>query len=317
MKHSRKKCVVFANCQADLIKTCLQLSKEFVEQYEMVEVPLNFQAIAQNFVFSDELLRDIDLFIYQPLKDQHGSLSTNSLLPRLHDRCVQIGFPYLYFKGYYPQTVDNPLAKPSAQYPYGRFPYGDRFIIEWVEAGKSYQQIVDQLSQTDFYEKDFLLNQVEQSLKELAKRESSIEIKISAFIRQNYQQRLLFDTLNHPTSIIGIEVTNQILQILNLPLLPQSICDRYHSKTAPLLNTWLRGINRVRRQIKLKPFTNFYPKFSAQDQVPIYPSVAAHLNLSFITERSTYKINGCRKKVTFQEYIAAYLTQYESLSVNL
>lgn len=317
MNHSRKKCAVFANCQADLIKSCLRLSTSFVEEYEIVDVPLNFHAIAQKFEFSDELLNDLDLFIYQPLKDQHGALSTNSLLPRLSDRCVRIGFPYLYFKGYYPQTVDNPLAKPTARYPYGQFPYGDRHIIEWVEAGKPYEYIVDQLSQVDFYEKDVVLNEVEHSLKGLMKRESLIEIKISDFIRQQYQHRLLFDTLNHPTSIVGIEITNQILQILNLPLLPQSICDRYQTKTAPLSSLCVRGINRARKQIKLKPFPNFYQKFSTQNQVPIYPSVAKHLNLSFLTERSKYTINGCRNKVTLQEYIAAYLTQYEHLPANL
>ncbi len=307
---SKKKCVVFANCQADLIKACLRLSTEFVKQYELVQVPLNFQAIQQKITFSDEFLSQIDLFIYQPLKDQHGDLSTNALLPRLSNHCVRVGFPYLYFKGYYPQTVDNPLARPSSRYPYGQFSYGDRFMIELFEAGKSDQEIVDQLSRIDFFEKDRLQSEAEQSLTELAKRESQLEIKISDFIRRNYQHQRLFDTLNHPTSLIGLEVTNQILQMIDLPHLPKNRCDRYQTKASPLISTWLRGINWIRRRMKLEPLDDFYQKFSTDNQVPIYPSVARHLELAFATQHSKYRVNGYRKKLTFQEYIAVYLTQY-------
>lgn len=307
---SKQKCAVFANCQADLIKTCLGLSKEFVEQYELVKIPLNFRAIEQKFTFSDELLTSFDVFIYQPLQDKHGELSTNRLLTRLSDRCVRIGVPFVYFKGYYPQHVSNPLAKPSPRYPYGQFPYGDQFIIDMIEAGKTDAEIIRTLTRTDLYEKEFLLDEVEQSLEKLAQRESQLDVKISDFIRQNYQHARLFDTLNHPTEMIGLELTNQIFQILGLSRLPHTTLDLYHTKAAPLIATGIQTINWMLRRTHLKPFANFYQAFLTGHQVPIYPSVINHLNLTFLTAHSTYTVNGYRKKLTFEEYIAAYLTQY-------
>jgi hypothetical protein len=74
-----------------------------------------------------------------------------------------------------------------------------------------------------FYSEDFSLRAVEESLKELEKRELSIfgsekqlDIKVSKFIRDNYQKERLFHTVNHPSKPLFIYLGEAILDFLEI-----------------------------------------------------------------------------------------------------
>ncbi|MDJ0590674.1 MAG: WcbI family polysaccharide biosynthesis putative acetyltransferase [Pleurocapsa sp. MO_226.B13] len=278
----KKVCIIYANCQNKLIAEYLNRSSHFNREYLIHRFPVH-RLIEQKSTIPEELLKQADLFIYQPVKDIHGDRSSQSILSKLSPDCQKISFPSLYFKGYFPQYCKNPanqIIKPN--YPYGIIPPGDTNIIALLAKGKSVAQITEILSDPNFYSQEFLLNNLDGTLQELARRESQLSIKVSSFIKENYQNYYLFHTQNHPTDIFGIYVVNQILKLLDLPRLTDNL----------FINNPTRGV--------LDSF-----------QIPIYPSVIKHLNLNFVDYSSVYRHSSfSTNEMTFSRYISEYIELY-------
>ena len=284
----KKVCLIYANCQNALITKYLSRSQLFNQEYLIKRFPIH-QLIQKKTTIPDKLLKQAKLFIYQPVKDIHGNRSTQHILSKLPSDCQCISFPPLYFKGYFPQYCKNPVNKViNPNYPFGIFPHGDLNIISMLEQGKSVAEIIETLSAPDFYSQDFLLANLNETLEELARRESQLSIKVSDFIKEHYQQYYLFHTQNHPTDILGIYVVNQILKLINIPRLDDEL----------LFNEPMRG--------KLDAI-----------QIPIYPSVIKQLNLAFVNEKTVYKhIGFCTNKMTFARYIDEYIYLHYSTTKN-
>lgn len=282
----KKFCLIYANSQSDLIAKYLSKSQHFNQEYLIKRFSIDL-LIEKGSRIPDELLKQAKLFIYQPVKDIHGDRSTQSILNKLPSDCQSISFPSLYFKGYFPQYCKNPVnqvIKPN--YSFGVIPHGDTNIISMLKEGKNIPEIIERLSNPNFYSPEFLLANLNETLEELARRESQLSIKVSSFIKEHYQHNYLFHTQNHPTDIVGVYVVNQILKLLNLP----SLGDELSIK------------NPFRGQLE-----NF--------QIPVYPSVIKHLNLTFANESTVYKHSSfCTNKMTFARYISEYVDLHMSAS---
>jgi tetratricopeptide (TPR) repeat protein len=274
----KKVCLVYANCQNKLIAEYLNQSTFFNQEYQIHRYAVHM-LMEQQKTIPDEMLKQAELFVYQPVKNIHGDRSSQSILDRLPSSCRTISFPSLYFKGYFPQYCKNPVnhvIKPN--YPYGVIPHGDANIISLLTEGKTIAEIISILSDPDFYTQEFSLETLNKTIAELRHRESSLDVKLSDFIKSHYQDYYLFHTQNHPTDIVGIYIANQILKLLNLP----KISD-------PLL------------------FTN--PQRGVLDnfQVPIYPSVIKHLGLKFAQEKIVYRHSSfATNELSFAQYISEY-----------
>ncbi|ERT04243.1 nucleotide-diphospho-sugar transferase family protein [Lyngbya aestuarii BL J] len=271
--------LMYTNCQRGLIFEFLKLSNEFMKEFkvELDKVPHNHTAIKEGIKISDNILKDAKLFIYQPLDDKYGELSTNSILSRLPSECICISLPRLYFKGYWPQHGANPYSKITGDIQ-SLFSYGDTNLNQMIEEGVPKEEIIQRINKLDFYNHEDLIDNLEYTLNEISKREEYTDVKISEFIRQNYKNYRLFHTINHPTDMVGREVANQILQILNMPKLSENVLP-FHKEV-------LGGL-----------------------QVPIYPSVREKLGLNFITPNEVYSLKGLGRKLTFSEYAELYIDQ--------
>ena len=271
---------MYTNCQRGLIWEFLKLSDDFNKnfQVELDKVPSNYMAIQNNSIIPDSILKEAKLFIYQPLDRKYKECSTEYILSRLPPDCLSISFPRLYFPGYWPQHSLNPYKKIQQESFPERFPYGDGNLNEMLKQKLPYSKILNELSRKDFYEKEILFSSLNNTIEESKKREQLTDIKIADYIQDNYQTQQLFHTINHPTDLIGFEVANQILRILNMPLIPED--------KKPLRKEVLGGT-----------------------QVPIYPSVIEQLNLKFVSINSLYKSKGLGKMVTFSEYTEEYIYQ--------
>lgn len=273
----KKICIIYANCQNKLLAECLSKSALFNQEYTLERFPAHL-LIQGKTTIPDRLLKQAKLFIYQPVKEAHGKASSKYLLDKLSPDCQTIAFPSLYFTGYFPQYCKNPNLKIiKSIYPFGIIPEGDVNVVKMLEQGQNKEKIASKLQSKDFYTPDLLKNNVNNSLEELARREANLEIKVSQFIRDNYQQHRLFYVHNHPTDILGIYVANKILDRLNLPQLEQQMSG--NPASGILDNT----------------------------QVPIYPSVIEHLQLDF-ARQITYKHNRfCTNHLSFERYIKEYI----------
>ena len=278
-------CIIYANCQNRLIATYLQRSHYFNQKYIIRRFPVHL-LIARNKNIPDRELQQAKLFIYQPVKDIHGKHSTNYIISKLPKDCRLISFPSLYFLGYFPQFCKNPvnhIIEPN--HCAGVIPHGDTNIISMLERGKSTPEIIRELSNPDFYTSEFLQSNLNKTLAELRKRELQLDVKISDFIKNNFQNYYLFYTQNHPTDLVGMWVVNQILKLLKLPTLNNPLS----------LEDPRRGI-------------------LDQIQIPIYPSVIKHLSLKFVERNSTYKHYAFSSyEVTFERYITGYIELHKLL----
>ncbi|MEM8672270.1 MAG: WcbI family polysaccharide biosynthesis putative acetyltransferase [Cyanobacteria bacterium P01_G01_bin.67] len=282
----KKICIIYANFQGRLLAKYLNRSQYFNQEYSIKIFSVH--TLMQNQTkIPENLLKQARLFIYQPVKTIHGLHSSESILSKLNPNCRCLSFPSLYFTGYLPQICKNPVNKViKPKYPFGLMPHGDRNIIKLLESGKSVTEIITILSDPDFYSREFLLLNLDETLAELALRESQLSIKVSQFIRDNYQKHYLFYTSQHPSDVIGIYVVNHILSLLELP--------KINSKFAA---------NNIKRGVL------------DDIQIPIYPSVIKHLNLNFVNKKTVYKHTSfCTNKMTFTRYISEYIDLHQSAS---
>ncbi|WP_019509037.1 WcbI family polysaccharide biosynthesis putative acetyltransferase [Pleurocapsa sp. PCC 7319] len=276
----KKICIIYANCQNKLIAQYLGRSQQFNQEYLIKRFPVHQLMEKGSTIIPNRLLKQAKLFIYQPVKDIHGDRSTKYILSKLSSDCQCISFPPLYCTGYFPQYCKNPVNKViKPNYPFGVFPHGDTNIISLLEQGKSVAEITEILSDPNFYTQEFLLANINETLNELARRESQLSIKVTSFIKAHYQNHYLFYTQNHPSDILGIYVANQILKLLNMPPLGDELS---------LFNP-VRGV-----------LDNI--------QIPIYPSVIKHLGLTFANQKNVYRnASFCTNQITFERYISEYV----------
>ncbi len=221
---------IFANCQGAAIARLLGLAG-----YSSISVQHNYTYI--NHTKLDESTHDLlkwcDIFIYQPLSDKYPIYNTDNLKSLLKPECITISFPYIYNDAFVPLYLtpkrDLPVnGEYSLDSDRDNVLMGNKeVIIKLKEAGNNLEQILDLYSsnQINFeYEKRF-----NKTINILRDREQHTDIKIADFIVNNHKKHKLFNYLlstsldnlesfcNHPSNIILVECTNQILNKLDKP----------------------------------------------------------------------------------------------------
>ena len=275
-RDDRKKVLLYGNCQLPFLTQYLRSSELFNQTYVVYD-----KAFINDFspdYWSDKLLSEIDLFIYQKVSPSYlgEQMSTDYILKCLSPKCETLSIPNSYFQGYFPQHI-------SKRSPYGRFPYGDRNIIEAIYDSKfsegELQDLVRMLGNNDYYSSEELEKNTESSLEELAQRESGLDVIISDYIKENYKDKYLFYTVNHPTYWVIREVATRVLKLLDI----------YNTNINPLVIDSLNDL-----------------------VVPIYPSVIKQLGLGFIDRSHKYPfhISTDGLSYTFEEYMLDYARSY-------
>jgi Polysaccharide biosynthesis enzyme WcbI len=212
------KCVFYGNCQCLLIWSILRLVPMFLEQYEdKFNCLSNYHLIANQTPLDLALLKDADLFIYQPIDSKHGQYATNKetgVLSHLKASCRMISFPYIY------QSALWPLIKPALAddlvAEYGNFnKYINReVILDLKKQGHNLQEILNMWDQNKI---DFnYAARYKASLQILRNKEAITDLKVSDFISQHIRTHRMFLTQNHPTSPIMVHCTKQLLKLLGI-----------------------------------------------------------------------------------------------------
>lgn len=271
-----KKVIIYGNCQIEYIENYLKASVGFSKEYEIVLSKPIF-AVSEEDV-STEKLADCDVFIYQNVNGEFKhELKTENIKKLLKKECICINIPVAYFTGYFPQYAHNPVNKSSEKYVWGKYPYGDSNIIEFMEAPLSNkkeerEKFLKKVESRDFYNEEFLKTNIKNSLEELRKRECNCDFKIADLIEALYDKEYLFFTVNHPSFKIIRYMSVQILKILGID-------------THDIEELVIEKLDHI--------------------MIPIYPSVASGLGLKFIDDGQAYNyIDG---KISFGYYMKDYI----------
>jgi Polysaccharide biosynthesis enzyme WcbI len=287
----RLKFAVYGNCQIEALVKILQRSAEFSQNYEHVPVTAVHRISQSEESRFAETIRDLDLFIHQPVAAAvYGDtrrLGTDHLLTRLKGGARAISFPSAYFSGYNPETIV--WKDESGNNVWDSFcNYHDLNVLNAYYHGMSWQECVSYVLSGASYAAEFLEANVVDSLDRLRQRERQIDVTISDFVQESWQNERLFFGFNHPSNYLLLHEANQILEMIGLSKLDRSA---------------LVG----------------HPEFMAEnnDVLFIYPAVRKHFGLRFAEEAirvrgRTYTLDGAVKG-----YFDYYSTHPELVQLNM
>jgi hypothetical protein len=199
--------IIYANCQSKGIKYFLNK----VIEGNIHEIT-NYEHIQQKKELPINILKNADVFIFQPIDVKHGVYSTdssveNSICTHLKPSCKKISLPYIYNSAFWSfiPTEDSDLVLGSTINTI-------KPIRDLKKNGYSLNDVVDMFmnGKVEFnYEERF-----KKCMDILIKKEELCDVKVSDFILANVRNVKLFLTQNHPTTCVYIHCINQILKLL-------------------------------------------------------------------------------------------------------
>ena len=218
----KKKCILYGNCQVIIyVYELLNNLPEFKKHYELISYINHDREQTKKLVNIDvNELKDCNVFIYQPLGESHGVYGTENLKSMLKDDCVKISFPYVYNSSFYTTYWEDASPRWTLQ---TLINCGWKNIMSLILEKRKINEILNLYDNglIDFYFEE-RMNICMELLKE---KDEICDIKVSDFILEHYKDKRLFVTQNHLTPYFNIWITNQILERLNFPQIPNEYSD--------------------------------------------------------------------------------------------
>ena len=223
----KKVAVIYGNCQTNTLVNFLSKNLAFCEEFFIIKLPALFAYDDNNIKYLDENFWILcDLFISQRVHKNNRfneKLATKRFSQYLSEDSKIVWIPNMYFKGYFPQFVRNlDHNVDEEKIRGGRFPYGDKFVDEYVNTPPStvskvsIKKLEQYIQRQSFISADEIKKCVEHSFDELEKREWICDLKISDFIYDNYKRNHLFVSPEHPTPTVTLELTQRILKFIGI-----------------------------------------------------------------------------------------------------
>ncbi len=215
----KKVICIYGNCQSGYLTNISLTSRELKQNYIYLRIPsfpqLDIHLMEE--IIKEGVLNKIDYFIYQNVrKDNKRSelLSTEFLLGYLNDNCRKCCIPNCYFEGYFPQSTKPMLGlldKTLGVYVF----YGNS-VIDSLYKSHSVEEITKKLLDINYYDKETCVKNVRRSIEELKSREKICDVIISDYIEDNYKNKYLFYTRNHPNNETLFELLKRIYDFLSI-----------------------------------------------------------------------------------------------------
>jgi hypothetical protein len=238
----KKNIFFYGNCQTGAIK---EIIIDCISDYNIDVVPC-FSDIVPKETFL-AYIKQADIIITQPIHPNYRDtdyLHTEFILENANPNTKIIIFPSIYFNFYYfnygyKHLKNNELLREPADYHY----YG---LIECYSKGKTVNDYFNEYVNNINLKKKIQLEQIaKDSIQELKKREQEMEkykkirnchiITCSDFIKNNYKNKLLFYSLNHPTKFVFHNIAEKIITHLDLNKLINYSIDPLYSNQRGIL----------------------------------------------------------------------------------
>lgn len=225
MTTMRKKVIVYGNCHTELIIAMLNTVPEFREKYEILPI-LAIQNIKDPQYLKSAPFKECDLFIHQSIwiKNRYGpEYASENIIRNLKEGCAVIAIPNVYhlpmcfFPNYSPKSEftfrggDTCFYRDSVIDPL----YRKRVSLKEIERRYCSEGLFDAKKLDEAYEK---------FIGTVRMREKEWDIKVSAFIADNYRTHRLFYDPNHPTNYFFAYVVCKLLEILGIEYSEETLC---------------------------------------------------------------------------------------------
>ena len=254
--------VVYGNCQAEAMCLVLSVFPRIVQRFS-----IKYVASYEHPAGHSRELAAQELYSTAIVLEQHDPLPFPHH-DRLPARAKTVKFPSLDSNVLWPFSRSNPYNEPEPpRFLFGRFPYGDRIIIDCIEKGMPAKEIMQYYKTSyDLYAPDMdRLLKIE--VARLSARDSHCDVKMAQYVLDNFRERRLLWTIDHPTNTLLNEL---IVRLLNVALPDEE----------PFASTELDAICEV--HFAREPLSTF--------NVPIHPRVAEHFGLRWYNPNERYEI---------------------------
>lgn len=220
--YGRKMALINANCHAGAYVTYLRSSKTFCEEYYIY--PLGTIQDRNPVEIPDVILKNCCLYIHQIISEDNPftvKISDEYVYSRLSQDCRKLAVPNLggglgdYEMFYFPQLWDSNLNHPQGSSIFGIFPRRDMLIEECLFMGYGIEKMLDYYTDEDLIPHEITQRGFHEFLNVIRKAEEKWDVKISDYIENNHQYRILA-ALFHPGKAILAEIGKRILCALGI-----------------------------------------------------------------------------------------------------
>jgi len=267
----KRRMLVYGNCQADWLAKALEQNAEITSRYEIVYLSDYLHIAADHPIHQPGFLATCTDAVWQTASGRKPP----EFVSGLSADCRQIRFPTLWLKLLWPTYAVDPRNKPEVEFPWGRFPYGDRLVMKLRQEGVSLEDLPKRYLATDLNTIVNLERFTEMSLAELRFNDQQSDIAITPFIESTFRRRKLFGTVNHPTFLILHRI--------------------YHGVVGALLG-------RAAPEELLAPANA--ADVLGSDETPLHPQIIAHFKLEWATPDLRWRYHSAL--LTLGEYLRAY-----------
>ncbi len=251
---------IYGNCQTATIAHYLNAHTNFSKQFSFEKLmPVHLMSTSDISEVKN-IFTNSDLLIHQVIKDNYKTpeLSTSQLMKFRKEQSLSITFPSLFFSAYAPHCAPFKGVKSILNLLH------DYIILYCYANNMTEQETLDLIGDKELYPKSTSLDLLDNSFKTLEERETLLDIKISAFVKEHYKSAYLFPHFQHPIDIVSVYIVNKILKSLSLIPIQED---------------------------------NFEKIFSSNVSTPIYKSTYQNLECTFKVNFTKYQtINGYREQ---------------------
>lgn len=283
--HTRSVIAVYGNCQAEFVCTFLDHVPHLALRYQFVPVP--------NFSLPGTPIAEIGeragaaVLLWEQFDRQPEGTVRDRLRTLLDGKAARLTFPALFMSALWPFLWPDERIVLSAEFPWGRYPYGDRIGLEVAAEGLSGQSAVREYHRRVRSQMPNVERLRDREFAYAQQADDACDVHMHDFVRARFCESHLFRAWGHVSGVAIGELVRRLCLASS----------RYVEFDAAIVETQIERAQSI------------FPRQGTED-LPIHPEVIRHLGLRFADEATRYNWFG--NQWTFDEYIERYITLDES-----
>lgn len=282
----KKMFVSMGPCQIHHTAVMLRKNRRFMLMWDSLLIFENIDTFSspadkRRFcVYGD--VADVVFYRSKSLGDDNLPDKGHDIAEKYYKNAMKIFIPFYYFRGQLmqaSQTLNPYMSKIALKWPV--WIRGDQEINRLVDNGVSVDEIVETVSDIDYWSEEEIQMNYKKELQKIKILDRISDIKIHTFIEEHYQEYPIFRDGTHFGIELTIYIANEILHKIGLAPFSETEIEKAVLKTP---GKW-------------------------KNVMPIYPCVMQALGIHYKEHDGTYPIvkpDGVVDWVDFTEYIRRY-----------
>jgi Polysaccharide biosynthesis enzyme WcbI len=277
-------CAMLLSCISAGPRYFLPLSDDFHKKFKLVVYGDNTaNAVPGQMAACEAEIHAADVFIYHNadwmpfMGDDHEPYE--ELLARVPNRVKKIAFPLPHLHAFWPHHGPDPRNSDTGR-PRNRhgeqpcYPYGDSYVLELIKQGLPPEEVISRYLALDVATVVDLDKIMSWTIAQAERNDRTTEVKVADIIGSSVRSPRLFQSINHANNRLLLNMSNQVLKLLDCAPISESVLDRTLELVEP--------------------------------QSPVHPSIGRHFGAHWASAQTRYSL-GARRSLTYAEYLRDYV----------